>query len=119
MTPVESVFQDASIPFTIINQEQSIIDYSTQWLNSFNLDSDIMGKNFFEAMPQLPEELKIDINYCLEGIKTRSDSKRIVQKNGDSIWYDWKVSLLSDQDGNDGPKILVILENITHKRLEE
>lgn len=119
MTPVESVFQDASIPFTIINQEQSIIDYSTQWLNSFNLDSDIMGKNFFETMPQLPEELKIDINYCLEGIKTRSDSKRIVQKNGDSIWYDWKVSLLSDQDGNDGPKILVILENITHKRLEE
>lgn len=119
MTPVKSVFQHASIPFAIINHEQFFVDFSKQWLSSFDLESDIMGKNFFEAMPELPEELKIDINYCLEGIKNRSDSKRIVQKNGNSIWYDWKVSLLSEQDENSSPNILVILENVTHKRLEE
>ncbi|MBR9853376.1 MAG: PAS domain S-box protein [Algicola sp.] len=119
MTPVKSVFQHASIPFAIINHEQFFVDFSKQWLSSFDLESDILGKNFFEAMPELPEELKIDINYCLEGIKNRSDSKRIVQKNGNSIWYDWKVSLLSEQDENSSPNILVILENVTHKRLEE
>ncbi|WP_228238779.1 sensor histidine kinase [Allomuricauda sp. M10] len=118
MNTEKSLFHHTSIPFAVIDQEKSFVDFSKQWLNTFGLDASIIGQNFFDSMPELPEELKLDINYCLEGIKHRSDSKRIVQENGNAVWYDWKVSLLND-DQNIAPNALIILEDVTHKRREE
>ena len=118
MNTEKSLFHHTSIPFAVIDQEKSFVDFSKQWLNTFGLDASIIGQNFFDSMPELPEELKLDINYCLEGIKHRSDSKRIVQENGNAVWYDWKVSLLND-DQRIAPNALIILEDVTHKRREE
>ena len=118
MTISKSILHHTSIPFAILDHEQSFIDFSKQWLSMFDLKSNIKGQKFFDSMPELPEELKLDINYCLEGIKHRSDSKRMVQKNGNAVWYDWKVSLLNNNTTN-SLNVLVILEDVTHKRREE
>ena len=118
MITEKSILSNTSIPFAILDREKSFVDFSKQWLTMFGLDSSIKGRNFFDSMPELPEELRLDINYCLEGIKHRSDSKRIIQKNGNAVWYDWKVSLLN---GNQGitPNVLIILEDVTHIKREE
>ncbi|MCB0373225.1 MAG: PAS domain S-box protein [Muricauda sp.] len=118
MTTEKSILRNTSIPFAILDREKSFVDFSKQWLTMFGLDSSIKGQNFFDSMPELPEELRLDINYCLEGIKHRSDSKRIIQENGNAVWYDWKVSLLNDGQGVT-PNALIILEDVTHKRREE
>ena len=118
MITEKSILLNTSIPFAILDREKSFVDFSKQWLAMFELDSSIKGQNFFDSMPELPEELRLDINYCLEGIKHRSDSKRIIQENGNAVWYDWKVSLLKNGQGV-APNALIILEDVTHKRREE
>ncbi|WP_437395861.1 PAS domain S-box protein [Flagellimonas lutimaris] len=120
MTSSQSIFHDTVIPFAILDEKYCIIDFSGQWLNQFNLNPEIKGQGFFNVMPELPEELKSDIKYCLEGIDHRSDSKRLILGNGDSVWYDWKISSIyaNDKDKSSA-NILVILEDITDKRREE
>ncbi|MDF0709201.1 PAS domain-containing sensor histidine kinase [Flagellimonas okinawensis] len=118
MTVNPSIFHHAAVPFALLDEQLTFVDFSKEWLKQFNLDNDIEGKDFFEAMPKLPNELKSDIKYCLEGIEQRSGTKRLVLKNGDAIWYDWKISSIHE-DRDMPPSILVILEDITHKRREE
>ncbi|MGN7514777.1 MAG: PAS domain-containing sensor histidine kinase [Allomuricauda sp.] len=118
MTLRQSIFHNTSIPFAILDAQQCFVDFSKQWLSQFNLDPEIEGKNFLNEMPELPEELKLDINYCLEGIEHRSDSKRLILANGDSVWYDWKISSIHENDVS-SPNVLIILEDITDKRREE
>nr|WP_297789562.1 PAS domain S-box protein [uncultured Allomuricauda sp.] len=118
MTLSQSIFHNTSIPFAILDAESSFVDFSKQWLTQFHLNPEIEGKHFFEVMPTLPEELKSDIKFCLEGIEHRSDSKRLILANGDSVWYDWKISSMHE-DSLSSPSVMVILENVTHKRREE
>ncbi len=118
MTLSQSIFHNTSISFAILDEKFAFVDFSKPWLSEFNLNAEIEGQQFFDVMPELPEELKSDIKYCLEGIEHRSDTKRFVLPNGDSVWYDWKISGIHEDDLC-SPSILVILENITHKRREE
>ncbi|MEC8830975.1 MAG: PAS domain-containing protein, partial [Bacteroidota bacterium] len=118
MTVNPSIFHHAAIPFALLDEQLAFSDFSKAWLKQFNLDNDIEGKDFFEAMPKLPNELKSDIKYCLEGVEQRSNTKRQILTNGDAIWYDWKISSIHE-DMDTPPSILIILEDITHKRREE
>lgn len=118
MTVHQSIFHYTALPFAVLDEQQAFVDFSNQWLKLFGLTSEIEGQNFFKMMPELPEELKSDINYCLEGIENRSDSKRLTLANGDSVWYDWKISSIHHDDSSDS-RILIILEDITNKMREE
>ncbi|MDF0717913.1 PAS domain S-box protein [Muricauda sp. 334s03] len=118
MTVSQSIFHHTAIPFAVLDEEQSFIDFSKQWLKEFDLTPKIEGKYFFEVMPELPEELKSDINYCLDGIEHRSYTKRLILPNGDLVWYDWKISSIHKDDMST-PSIMIILEDITNKMREE
>lgn len=118
MTISHSIFHDAAIPFAVLDEQQSFVDFSKQWLQQFDLTAEIEGKCFFEVMPELPEVLKSDIDHCLQGVGHRSDTKRLILTNGDSNWYDWKISSVHKDDMSE-PSILIILEDITSKMREE
>ncbi|RYC50458.1 hypothetical protein DN53_05950 [Flagellimonas olearia] len=77
-----------------------------------------MGKPFFESMPKLPEELRLDIGYCLEGVSFRTDTMRVILENGDSVWYEWKIDAIKDEDDVVNGLILV-LEDISERKLDE
>lgn len=118
MTSTESILHNAALPFAILDENKSFLDFSKTWLDQFGLTDDIEGKSFFSVMPELPDELELDIDYCLEGIEKRSDTKRKVLKNGDYVWYDWKINnILCKSESS--TCILIILEDVTHRRREE
>ncbi|NYJ27948.1 PAS domain S-box protein [Allomuricauda sp. ARW1Y1] len=118
MTSTESILHNAALPFAILDENKSFLDFSKTWLDQFGLTDDIEGKSFFSLMPELPDELELDIDYCLEGIEKRSDTKRKVLKNGDYVWYDWKINNISCKNDS-STCILIILEDVTHRRREE
>jgi len=118
MTVSQSIFYNSAISFAVLDEKQSFVDFSKQWLSQFNLNPEIEGQQFFEVMPELPEELKLDIESCLEGIEHRSGSKRLILANGESVWYDWKTNSMHE-DNRSSKGVLVILEDNTHKRREE
>ncbi|GLU43008.1 hypothetical protein Musp01_06320 [Muricauda sp. NBRC 101325] len=102
----------------LLDEDFSFIDFSEEWLRQFNLSKAIKGKSIFDCMPELPEELKLDVNYCLEGLDQRSDVQRILSKNGNAVWYEWKISPSKTEDG-DVNGVILILEDVTEKKFKE
>jgi len=117
MTSSLSIFHHTAISFAFLDEQLCFVDFSRQWLKQFNLKPEIEGQPFFEVMPALPQELQADVEDCLEGMAHRSNSKRLILENGESVWYDWKVSSIRDDVSS--PGILIILEDNTSKRREE
>ncbi|WP_083158016.1 PAS domain S-box protein [Allomuricauda sp. CP2A] len=118
MTIDLSLCQQVPIPIAFLGPELVFVDFSNQWLEQFGLTRNAKGKSFFDVMPELPEELKLDIKYCLEGVDQRSGAIRMILENGDAVWYEWKINLVKDKVGVvDG--IILVLEDITHRKAEE
>jgi len=117
MTSSLSIFHHTAISFAFLDEQLSFVDFSKEWLSQFKLKPEIEGQPFFEVMPELPLELKSDIEDCLKNMVNRSNTKRLVLANGESVWYDWKVSSVHDDVSS--PGVLIILEDNTSKRREE
>ena len=117
MTVDFSPFHQLDTPFAIIDKEYTYIEISKQWQQQFKLKKTFKGKKFFECLPELPEEFQIDVSYCLEGISSRSDTKRIVTSCGNAVWYQWKISTLGGHEVNN--YLFITLEDVTDKKLEE
>ncbi|WP_222983241.1 PAS domain-containing sensor histidine kinase [Flagellimonas meishanensis] len=112
-------FQGFPVPVALLDAHLSYVDFSNLWIDKFGLSQDIKGQSFFQSMPELPEELKMDIQYCLEGVvDNRSDQAKVVVANGDSIWYEWKISTLRSEE-KEIQGVILVLDNITEKKLEE
>ncbi|MFD2101262.1 PAS domain S-box protein [Flagellimonas iocasae] len=113
-----SILHHAAIPFAVVDQGKTFVDFSKQWLDAFDLGPEIRGRYFYDNMPDLPEKFKVDINHCLGKIEHRSNIQRMVLENGNVVWYDWKISQIKDGDTTT-TDVLVILEDVSNKRLEE
>ncbi|WP_285649993.1 PAS domain S-box protein [Allomuricauda sp. NBRC 101325] len=118
ITTDHSLLQNCPVPMALLDEDFSFIDFSEEWLRQFNLSKAIKGKSIFDCMPELPEELKLDVNYCLEGLDQRSDVQRILSKNGNAVWYEWKISPSKTEDG-DVNGVILILEDVTEKKFKE
>lgn len=118
MTIDQSLFQRTPVPIALLDTHLTFVDFSDRWLNHFGLSRNSLGKPFFESMPKLPEELKLDIDYCLEGVSFRTDTMRVILENGESVWYEWKIDSVKDEDDVVSGVILV-LEDITGRKLNE
>ncbi|NAY92254.1 PAS domain S-box protein [Muricauda sp. JGD-17] len=106
------------VSVALLSTDLSFLDFSGIWLENFGLSQNIKGKSFFRSMPKLPEELQLDIQYCLDGVGERCDSAKVTHEDGEVVWYEWKLNTVNTgQDKVDG--VILILEDITEKKLEE
>jgi PAS domain S-box-containing protein len=118
MTIDQSLFQRTPVPIALLDTHLTFVDFSDRWLNHFGLSRNSLGKPFFESMPKLPEELKLDIDYCLEGVSFRTDTMRVILENGESVWYEWKIDSVKDED-DEVSGVILVLEDITGRKLNE
>lgn len=118
ITTHHALLQNCPAPMALLNDKFTFIDFSAAWLHQFHLSNDIKGKSIFDCMPELPEELKMDISYCLEGLDHRTDVQRVLTKNGEALWYEWKISALKLED-DEVNGVILILEDVTEKKFKE
>lgn len=118
MTIPHTRFRKIPVPLALLSTNFELIDVSEKWLGHFNLSEDIIGKNLFSSMPDLPEELVLDIRNCSSTGNYSSQRAPVVLKNGDVIWYEWKVDVLESDNSNIN-EVLLVLEDITEKKLDE
>ncbi len=118
MTVHQALLQNCPVPMALLDEDFIFVDFSTAWLRQFNQSNTVKGKSIFDCMPELPEELKMDIAYCLEGLEQRTDVQRVVTENGEAFWYEWKISASKTEDGEVNGVIL-ILEDVTEKKFKE
>ncbi|SFR34090.1 PAS domain S-box-containing protein [Robiginitalea myxolifaciens] len=112
MVLTQTILKRTPLPIAILDNNLKFLATSDKWLEQFQGQKDLLGKSFPECFHDLPEEIFIDIQYCLEGVEQRSDATRYINKNGDALWYEWDVnSWLNEDDSVEG--IIVILKDRT------
>jgi len=114
----QPLFKKTPIPLAVLDTNCVFVDFSDSWSAYFGQTDEMVGKPFFESMPKLPEALKSDMRFCLEHEGIKSGEARMVFENGETVWYNWKIESVKDEsDIITG--IILVLEDITNKKLEE
>ncbi|MER3318257.1 MAG: PAS domain S-box protein [Allomuricauda sp.] len=114
----QSLFKKTPIPLAVLDTNCVFVNLSDSWSTYFGQTDEMVGKPFFETMPELPETLKSDIRFCLEHDDFKSGETRMVFENGETVWYNWKIESVTDED-DIITGVILVLEDTTNKKLEE
>ncbi|MEC3875108.1 response regulator [Chryseobacterium salviniae] len=112
---MQSFVTDVPVPLAMFDKDLNYVSVSTQWREEFNMnDVDLIGKNFFDVSPDVPEVRKdiyrnalLGKTYINEDFTIKIDGKKEIQH------YDLKVGpwyLTEDEVGG----IIVSVQNITN-----
>jgi len=94
--------------------------HSNVWLEEFGGSFDsIIGKSYYEVLPDTPLELKEIHLDCLGGAINKNNGKKIISSNGTIQWLKWKINAWKDHNEEIGG-LIIVQEDITEaKRREE
>lgn len=111
------LLHQAPVPIAALDQDLNFQGFSEAWHTLFGTDRKAKGRRMAEVLPDLPEELFLDLSYCREGLERASEGTRFQHASGEIAWYSWKMSPL----GSNGPipgGVLLVLEDITDQMWE-
>ena len=102
----------------MVDTKLNFISYSDQWLFDFTSNSnDIIGKNLFDVIQEIPKQFKSDLISGLNGKKIINDGHKSTLHNGSVQWFKWKIAPVK-KDGVDLDGLIIFLENITSFKKE-
>lgn len=114
MVHTATLLRHTPLPIALLDRELNIQACSEHWQNAFGTDPCKGGLPLSEAIAELPEEIWIDLQYCLEGVENRADSGRFTSPEGKVDWYEWKINSWSSDRGElEG--LILILEKVTDR----
>lgn len=117
---IHSIIKDSPSPVAILDTDMRFIGHSDVWLETFatNINS-IIGKSYYEVLPNLPDIFRKIHQDCLNGKSNQSKGKKFIYPNGSVQWLKWKVNNWKDEDG-EIRGLIIVEEDITDtKRREE
>ncbi|RIV51990.1 PAS domain S-box protein [Flagellimonas taeanensis] len=109
-----SFFKNCPAPVIFLDWNLCIMDFSDNWVKEFGKSGHIVGKPLFEVMSNLPEALKSDIESCKNGKAQITGSDKVVTENSDILWYSWRIGQCNKEQ-----RIILFLEDITHRKIRE
>ena len=111
------ILDQAPLPIALLDLDYHILGLSKKWRDTYNLSENYKDKPFFKLMPNLPNELKIDLDYCREGLGEREDEVKCYLSSGKLVWYKWQISQYFDNDKPSG--FIVFLTDTTKENLDK
>ncbi|RKR15019.1 PAS domain-containing protein [Maribacter vaceletii] len=112
------LIRETSNSVALLNSKLEFISCSKTWENNFELKTNIIGKDFFSVMYNLPKDFSAFLQYCLKGNDCYNDGKKFNGNNNEFIWLKWSIN--SWKGINEQVKGLIIeLDNITKDKNKE
>ncbi|MGB5498670.1 MAG: PAS domain-containing protein [Maribacter sp.] len=103
----------APISVAILDKNLCFKSYSKIWLKEFNIkEKNIVGKYYFDVIPNTPERLKRVYKNGLKGKSSNVTGQKFIDLNGNILWLKWKVDPWNDYEGNNAG-IIIFAEDIT------
>ena len=103
----------APISVAILDKNLCFTSYSKIWLKEFNIkERNIVGKYYFDVIPNTPERLKRVYKNGLKGKSSNVISQKFIDLSGNILWLKWKVDPWNDYEGNNAG-IIIFAEDIT------
>tara|TARA_R110002049_G_scaffold28018_1_gene96215 strand:- start:283405 stop:285600 length:2196 start_codon:yes stop_codon:yes gene_type:complete len=117
---VHSFIEDAPSSIFILDERLCFISHSKPWLKEFQIsDKNIIGKSYYDVLPETPLALKKVHQECLQGKTSTNEGTKFTQANGKVQWLKWRINPWKTEDGKVGG-LVIAQEDITlQKRREE
>src|SRR5581483_3449345 len=107
------------VAVAMFDREMRYILTSRRWLINYNLgDRNVIGKNHYDVMPQIPDRWKAIHKRCLAGAVETCEEDRLVRADGTMDWIRWEVHPWRGADGEIGG-IIIFTDVITDRKRAE
>ncbi|MEM9984817.1 MAG: ATP-binding protein [Bacteroidota bacterium] len=82
---------------------------SDEWLESYRIDENLIGRNHYEVFPDIPERWKKVHQRCLKGVIERCERDPFVHEDGRVDYINWVVAPWYQEDNQVGGLIFYTL----------
>lgn len=117
---IHSFIEDSPASIAILDTDMRFIAHSKSWLEEFgSSSSDMVGKSYYDIIPDTSQELKGIHRECLKGKPNSNEGHKLIHSNGSIQWLKWKMNPWREEDGAIGG-LIIVQEDVTEtKRSEE
>ncbi len=113
------LIKDSPAAVSIVDTNMCFISHSDVWLKAFKIKKkNIIGKPFYDVIPNTPPELKKIHKEALKGNANASRGTKFVSEKGRIQWLKWKINPWRNEGGTVGGLIMV-MEDITEEKKQE
>ncbi|HEU4729634.1 MAG TPA: ATP-binding protein [Kofleriaceae bacterium] len=104
----------------VLDREMRYLLATRSWSLQYELDGDdLVGKSYYDLLPDIPPHWRAVHHRCLEGASERCERDLLVQRDGTAAWLRWEIWPWLTEDHAVGG-IVIFSEVITQlKRLED
>ena len=102
-------------PIAILDHDFRYIARSDSWLESYELQQDVIGLTHYEVFPNTPNRWRKSFERALKGEILFSDEDSFVRPNGNLEWMKWRVLPWYNEE-NDIGGIIMFTDVITERK---
>lgn len=76
----------------MFDRDMRILAYSNRWQADYRLEGqELIGRSYYELLPQIPERIRKVHQHCLEGHSERADQDAVELDHGEIEYFRWEV----------------------------
>lgn len=99
----------------MFDRDMCYMSASGRWLQTFDLDADIIGKDHYALFPNLPHHITEAHRRSMAGEIVRTTEDLYIDANGLEHWFTWETRPWHGSDGSVGG-IVVFIEDVSERK---
>ncbi len=111
---MRNMVRNAPIAMAMFDLDMNYLEVSETWLNHEEKSENIIGRNHYEVVPEIPDSWKKVHQEVLKGAIKESEYEKMLREDGTLEYLRWKMNPWYDSEGKIGGAVLFI-EDITAK----
>ncbi|MBD0779493.1 PAS domain-containing protein [Maribacter sp. ANRC-HE7] len=113
------LFKESIYPMAVVDNQMRFLNHSKLWLKDLDIaDPDIIGKSFYDVVPNVTQEIKNIHQFCLEHKTKLNKNQKIIQPDGRVQWLNWQIKGWNNKENNQSG-LLIVAEDITTDKKNE
>ncbi len=111
---MRNMVRNAPIAMAMFDLDMNYLEVSETWLKHEEKSEDIIGRNHYDVVPEIPDSWKKVHQEVLKGATKESEYEKMLREDGTLEYLRWKMNPWHDSEGKIGGAVLFI-EDITAK----
>lgn len=120
---LRNMVRNAPIAVAMFDRNMNYLEISSFWLSHERKTEEIIGKNHYDVVPEIPDSWKTIHQKVLSGETHGSEREKMTRVDGSIEVFRWKMNPWYNPDGEIGGAVLFIEDlsekEITHSKLEK
>ncbi|WP_149304268.1 PAS domain S-box protein [Pareuzebyella sediminis] len=116
---IDLILKDSPSALAILDENLKFLRYSDKWLKQFGgRHHELIGKNFFEVLSEIPEALNQALKKALCGKAQFNEACKFIRIDGQIQYFKWHIKAWKDEEDTIGG-VTILLEDVTAEYIEK